>query len=119
MLSGARLQQIARDAAAALDDVSRGHPFTAHLDVWKVGEKVFLIVTDDDPDLQIILSRPTRITAMLYGGTTTRSPPGTTSTSSTGSPSVQVGVSRSGSSRIWCTAPMSLLPPTARGLHRE
>jgi predicted DNA-binding protein (MmcQ/YjbR family) len=54
MLSGARLQQIARDAAASLDDVSRGHPFTAHLDVWKVGEKVFLIVTDDDPDLPII-----------------------------------------------------------------
>lgn len=53
-LSGARLQQIARDIAASLDDVTRGHPFTPHLDVWKVGEKVFLIVTDDDPDLQII-----------------------------------------------------------------
>jgi predicted DNA-binding protein (MmcQ/YjbR family) len=53
-LSGVRLQQIARDTAASLDDVSRGHPFTPHLDVWKVGDKVFLIVTDDDPDLQII-----------------------------------------------------------------
>ena len=53
-LSGARLQQIARDTAASLDDVSHGHPFTPHLDVWKVHEKVFLIVTDDDPDLQII-----------------------------------------------------------------
>ena len=53
-LSGARLQQIARDTAASLDDVSHGHPFTPHLDVWKVHDKVFLIVTDDDPDLQII-----------------------------------------------------------------
>ena len=53
-LSGARLQQIARDTAASLVDVSHGHPFTPHLDVWKVREKVFLIVTDDDPGLQII-----------------------------------------------------------------
>lgn len=35
-LSGARLQQIARDTAGSLDDVSHGHPFTPHLDVWKV-----------------------------------------------------------------------------------
>lgn len=53
-LSGTRLQQIARDTAASLDDVSHGHPFTPHLDVWKVRDRVFLIVTDDDPDLQII-----------------------------------------------------------------
>ncbi|MBO0895814.1 MULTISPECIES: MmcQ/YjbR family DNA-binding protein [Arthrobacter] len=53
-LSGARLQQIARDTAASLNDVSRGRPFTPHLDVWKVRGKVFLIVTEDDPDLQII-----------------------------------------------------------------
>lgn len=53
-LSGARLQQVARDAAEGLDDVSNGRPFTPHLDVWKVGDKVFLIVTDDDPDAQII-----------------------------------------------------------------
>ena len=53
-LSGARLQQIARDTAASLDDVSNGRPFTPHLDVWKVRDKVFLIVTDDDPDLQIV-----------------------------------------------------------------
>lgn len=52
--SGARLQKIARDTAASLADVSRGRPFTPHLDVWKVRGKVFLIVTDDDPDLQII-----------------------------------------------------------------
>lgn len=53
-LSGEQLQQVARETAAALADVDHGRPFTLHLDVWKVGEKVFLIVTDDDPDLQII-----------------------------------------------------------------
>ncbi|WP_431030809.1 MmcQ/YjbR family DNA-binding protein [Plantibacter sp. RU18] len=53
-LSGVRLQRLARDTAASLPDVSHGHPFTPHLDVWKVGDKVFLIVTDDDPELQII-----------------------------------------------------------------
>lgn len=53
-LSGKRLQQIARDTAASLDGVSHGYPFAPHLDVWKVHDKVFLIVTDDDPDLQII-----------------------------------------------------------------
>lgn len=53
-MNGEELQQVARDAAESLDDVTHGHPFTPHLDVWKVGDKVFLIVTEDDPDLQII-----------------------------------------------------------------
>jgi predicted DNA-binding protein (MmcQ/YjbR family) len=53
-LSGEQLQQAARDAAGALADVGHGRPFTPHLDVWKVADKVFLIVTDDDPDAQII-----------------------------------------------------------------
>jgi len=53
-LSGERLQQVARDVATSLEDVGHGHPFTPHLEVWKVGQKVFLIVTQDDPDLQII-----------------------------------------------------------------
>lgn len=53
-LSGQQLQQTARDTAAALAHVSHGYPFTPHLEVWKVREKVFLIVTEDDPDLQII-----------------------------------------------------------------
>jgi hypothetical protein len=52
-LSGEQLQQAARDAAGALADVGHGRPFTPHLDVWKVADKVFLIVTDDDPDAQI------------------------------------------------------------------
>ncbi|MBT2554142.1 MmcQ/YjbR family DNA-binding protein [Arthrobacter sp. ISL-5] len=53
-LSGDMLQQIARRAAAALEDVSNGRPFTPHLDVWKVRDKVFLIITEDEPDQQII-----------------------------------------------------------------
>ncbi|WP_432570167.1 MmcQ/YjbR family DNA-binding protein [Kineococcus sp. SYSU DK005] len=53
-LSGSQLQQVARETAQALADVSNGRPFTAHLEVWKAGGKVFLIVTDDDPDAQII-----------------------------------------------------------------
>ncbi|MBT2565065.1 MmcQ/YjbR family DNA-binding protein [Arthrobacter sp. ISL-85] len=48
------MQQIARDTAAALGDVSNGRPFTPHLEVWKVQDKVFLIITEDDPDQQII-----------------------------------------------------------------
>nr|WP_209044035.1 MmcQ/YjbR family DNA-binding protein [Brevibacterium marinum] len=31
-----------------------GYPFTEHLQVWKVAGKVFLIVTEDDPELEII-----------------------------------------------------------------
>jgi predicted DNA-binding protein (MmcQ/YjbR family) len=48
-----RLQDTARKAALALPDVSHGRPFTPGLDVYKVADKVFLIVTDD-PDEQII-----------------------------------------------------------------
>lgn len=53
-LSGVQLQQHARDIAASLENVTQGRPFTPKLDVWKVHDKVFLIVTDDDPDLQIV-----------------------------------------------------------------
>ncbi|MBT2565192.1 MmcQ/YjbR family DNA-binding protein [Arthrobacter sp. ISL-85] len=53
-LSGDQLQQIARNTAAALEGVSNGRPFTPHLDVWKIRNKVFLIITEDDPDQQII-----------------------------------------------------------------
>lgn len=54
IFSGVQLQKAARDAASTLEYVSRGRPFTPHLEVWKVRDKVFLMVTDDDPDLQII-----------------------------------------------------------------
>jgi predicted DNA-binding protein (MmcQ/YjbR family) len=53
-LSGEHLQQHARDLAASLQEVTAGRPFTPHLEVWKVRDKVFLIVTDDDPNLQIV-----------------------------------------------------------------
>ena len=53
-LEGEELQQVARDAAGALADVSHGRPFTPHLDVWKVADTVFLIVTDAAADLQIV-----------------------------------------------------------------
>ncbi|MFC6417544.1 MmcQ/YjbR family DNA-binding protein [Sanguibacter inulinus] len=53
-MDGEALQRHAREVAASLEGVSHGRPFTPHLDVWKVHGKVFLIVTDDDPDLQII-----------------------------------------------------------------
>jgi predicted DNA-binding protein (MmcQ/YjbR family) len=54
-LAGEQLQQPARDTAASLTLVTAGHPFTPHLEVWKVHDKVFLIVTDDDPDRQIVM----------------------------------------------------------------
>lgn len=53
-MDGATLQQIARATAAALPHVDHGRPFTPHLEVWKVQGKVFLIVTEHDPALQII-----------------------------------------------------------------
>lgn len=53
-MKGDTLQKTARDTAAELSDVTRGYPFTPHLEVWKVRGKVFLLVTEDDPDLEII-----------------------------------------------------------------
>jgi predicted DNA-binding protein (MmcQ/YjbR family) len=41
------LQPLARRVAAALPDVSHGRPFVEKLDVYKVVDKVFMIVTDD------------------------------------------------------------------------
>ncbi|MGW2525182.1 MmcQ/YjbR family DNA-binding protein [Streptomyces sp. NPDC001617] len=51
--AGDRLQVTARKAALALPDISHGYPFTPGLDVCKVADKVFLIVTDV-PDEQFI-----------------------------------------------------------------
>ncbi|MBK0419861.1 MmcQ/YjbR family DNA-binding protein [Leucobacter sp. CSA1] len=53
-LTGTKLQRVAVEAADRLPGTSSGHPFTAHLRVWKVAGKVFLIVTEDDPELEII-----------------------------------------------------------------
>jgi predicted DNA-binding protein (MmcQ/YjbR family) len=48
-----RLQTRAREVAASLPDVSHSRPFVEKLDVYKVGDRVFMIVTDD-PDERII-----------------------------------------------------------------
>lgn len=48
-----QIQPLARRIAASLPDVSHGRPFVEKLDVYKVGDKVFLIVTDD-PNERII-----------------------------------------------------------------
>jgi predicted DNA-binding protein (MmcQ/YjbR family) len=52
-LSQRRLQTLAREVAASLPGVSHGRPFVEKLDVYKVGGKLFMIVTDD-PDERII-----------------------------------------------------------------
>lgn len=52
-LDGEQLQRTARRAADSLPLVSNGRPFTKALDVYKVGSKVFLIVTDDRDELII------------------------------------------------------------------
>ena len=51
--SGKQLQQAARRVAGSLPGVSNGRPFTETLDVYKVADKVFLIVTDDPDELII------------------------------------------------------------------
>ncbi|NWN87853.1 MAG: MmcQ/YjbR family DNA-binding protein [Micrococcaceae bacterium] len=54
-LTGKKLQQIARARAESLPGVSNGQPFTESLDVYKVADKVFLIVTDDPDELIITI----------------------------------------------------------------
>lgn len=53
-LSGQDIQDKAQEVARDLAGTSSGYPFTKHLQVWKVAGKVFLIVTEDDPELEII-----------------------------------------------------------------
>ncbi|MGJ7491520.1 MmcQ/YjbR family DNA-binding protein [Variovorax sp. ZT4R33] len=52
-LSPRQLQTLAREVAAALPGASHGRPFVEKLDVYKVRDKVFMIVTDD-PNERII-----------------------------------------------------------------
>lgn len=52
-LSGEQVQETARGTADSLPGVSNGRPFTEMLDVYKVVDKVFLIVTDDPDELII------------------------------------------------------------------
>jgi predicted DNA-binding protein (MmcQ/YjbR family) len=46
-LASRQVQPFARKLAASMPGVSHGRPFVEKLDVYKVGDKVFLIVTDD------------------------------------------------------------------------
>ena len=52
-LSGPGLQELARDTARSLAEVTEGYPFTEALLVFKVAGHVFLVVTED-PQAQII-----------------------------------------------------------------
>ncbi|WMY77861.1 MmcQ/YjbR family DNA-binding protein [Citricoccus sp. I39-566] len=52
-MEGKQLQQTARSVAGSLPRVSNGRPFTETLDVYKVADKVFLIVTDNSDELII------------------------------------------------------------------
>ncbi|WP_029088711.1 MmcQ/YjbR family DNA-binding protein [Brevibacterium album] len=53
-MDGEKIQQVAVEIADRLPGTGNGYPFTAHLRVWKVAGKVFLIVTENDPELKII-----------------------------------------------------------------
>jgi predicted DNA-binding protein (MmcQ/YjbR family) len=53
-LTGAEVQRLASEVADHLPGVSSGYPFTQHLRVWKFAGRVFLVVTEDDPALEII-----------------------------------------------------------------
>lgn len=53
VMTGQRVQYVARNMANKLPGVTRGRPFAEKLDVYKVAGKVFLIITDD-PDERII-----------------------------------------------------------------
>lgn len=56
MTIGSRnLQDFARKTARSLPEVSSGYPFTNKLLVFKVGGKVFLIITEDPSDPVITL----------------------------------------------------------------
>lgn len=64
-LSGEHLQQAARSIADSLPGVSNGRPFTETLGVYKVIDKVFLIVTDDPDELIItVKTEPGRGSAL-------------------------------------------------------
>ena len=76
-LSGEQFQQHARATAASLEGVTSRHPFAPHLEVWMAHGKVFLIVTENDPTLQIVCIRLTHSSEMHSAATSTRSPSGT------------------------------------------
>jgi predicted DNA-binding protein (MmcQ/YjbR family) len=66
-VSGEQLQDTARETARALPGVSHGRPFTEQLDVFKVADKVFLIVTDDPDDLIVTVKAEPEYGRLLQG----------------------------------------------------
>ena len=65
-LSGSALQDVARQTAEALAEVTSGYPFTRSLLVYKVSGRVFLIITED-PNEEIITvkAEPPHIDALV------------------------------------------------------
>lgn len=57
-MSGTDIQLVSRRTAMHLPGVSHGYPLTEFLDVYKVADKVFLIVTDDPADLIVTVKVP-------------------------------------------------------------
>jgi predicted DNA-binding protein (MmcQ/YjbR family) len=66
-VSGEQLQDTARETARALPGVSHGRPFTEQLDVYKVADKVFLIITDDPDNLIITVKAEPEYGRLLQG----------------------------------------------------
>ncbi|MEU0303022.1 MmcQ/YjbR family DNA-binding protein [Streptomyces sp. NPDC006175] len=64
---GEDLQETARTTAGALPGVTRGRPFTEHLDVYKVAGKVFLIVTEDPDELIVTVKAEPEYGRLLRG----------------------------------------------------
>jgi hypothetical protein len=54
--AGALQSPLARKVALPLPEVSRGRPFVKKLDVYKVGDKVFMIITDGPDGIAYIYS---------------------------------------------------------------
>jgi predicted DNA-binding protein (MmcQ/YjbR family) len=52
------VQLVGRRTAMRLPGVSHGYPLTEFLDVYKVADKVFLIVTDDPANLIVTVKVP-------------------------------------------------------------
>ena len=104
-MDGGHLQAVARETAAALADVTEGRPFVDKLHVYKVGGRVFLIVTDD-PAEQIITVKADPGDGRALRNEYHRWPPGAISTSATGSPSART---RTSPRRWW---PISCAPRT-------
>lgn len=66
-VSGEQLQDTARETARALPGVGHGRPFTEQLDVYKVADKVFLIITDDPDNLVVTVKAEPEYGRLLQG----------------------------------------------------